>query len=186
MRVQPVAYRYAKSLMALALEQGQLEQVRTDVRTLNEVCEGSDELRAILRSPVLRADQKQRVLDRVFEGRLTKLTHTFITVLTRKGREALLPEIAEAFEGLYREHKGIVTCRVTSAVKLSPAELDQARNLTAARYPGKTIEVQEIIDPDIIGGGIIQVGDLQWDASLRTKLHVIRRTFAENPYIPKF
>ncbi|MFN9325288.1 MAG: F0F1 ATP synthase subunit delta [Flavobacteriales bacterium] len=58
--------------------------------------------------------------------------------------------------------------------------------MTALRYPGKTVEMHETVDPSIIGGGIIQVGDLQWDASLRNKLHVIRRTFAENPYIPKF
>jgi F-type H+-transporting ATPase subunit delta len=135
---------------------------------------------------VIRADQKLRALKGIFEGRVGEIVERFVAVVTRKGREELIPEIARAFEEQYLAHRNIVICRITTAVRLTPAELEKVRKITAQRYPGKTVEMHETVDPGILGGGIIQVGDLQWDASLRYKLHVIRRTFAENPYIPKF
>lgn len=186
MRNQQAAYRYAKSLMDLAMERGQLDQVRADVKLMLDTCNASSDLRVMLKSPVIRADQKQRALDKLFGGRVGEIARQFFQVITRKGREELIPEISRAFEELYLEQKNIVICSITTAVKLTPAELEKARNITALRYPDKTIEMRETVDPAILGGGIIQVGDLQWDASLRHKLHVIRRTFAENPYIPKF
>lgn len=186
MRNQQAAYRYAKSLMDLALERGQMEQVRVDVKLMLDTCAASSDLRVMLKSPVIRADQKQRALDKLFGGQVGEIAQRFFHVVTRKGREELIPEIARAFEELYLEHKNIVICSITTAVTLTPAELEKVRNITALRYPGKTIDMREKVDPAILGGGIIQIGDLQWDASLRNKLHVIRRTFAENPYIPKF
>ncbi|MBL7981259.1 MAG: ATP synthase F1 subunit delta [Flavobacteriales bacterium] len=186
MRNQQAAYRYAKSLMDLALERGQMEQVRTDVKLMLDTCAASSDLRVLLKSPVIRADQKQRALNKIFGGQVGEIAQHFFTVVTRKGREQLIPEIARAFEELYLEQKNIVICQITSAVKLTPVELEKVRKITSLRYPGKTIEMREMVDPSILGGGIIQIGDLQWDASLRNKLHVIRRTFAENPYIPKF
>jgi F-type H+-transporting ATPase subunit delta len=186
MRNQQAAYRYAKSLMDLALERGQMEQVRNDLQLMLRTIVSSDDLRVMLKSPVIRADQKQRALKRLFEDQVGEIVRQFVIVVTRKGREELIPEIARAFEELYLDQKNIIICRITTAVKLDTAELEKMRAITATRYPGKTIELHETVDPAIIGGGIIQVGDLQWDASIRTKLHVIRRTFAENPYIPKF
>lgn len=185
MRIQPVAYRYAKSLLDIALEQGQLDQVHQDMTLLAETCTESADLRQLLKSPVVRGDQKGRVLNRVFAGRIGKVVLTFLDVLLRKGREGLLLDITRAFQEIYREHKGIVVCKVTTAVPLSATEREEVRRITAPRFPGKTIEIQTFVDPSILGGGIIQVGDLQWDASVRNKLHVIKRTFAQNPYIPK-
>ncbi|MBL7962844.1 MAG: ATP synthase F1 subunit delta [Flavobacteriales bacterium] len=186
MRNEQAAYRYAKSLMDLALERDQLDQVRADLLLMRTTCASNADLRVMLKSPVIRADQKQRALNKVFGGQVGEVAQRFIAVVTRKGREVLIPEIARAFEELYLVHRNIVICRITTAVKLTSVELEKVRQLTALRYPGKTIDMRETVDPAIIGGGIIQVGDLQWDASLRFKLHVIRRTFAENPYIPKF
>ena len=185
MRIQPVAYRYAKSLLDLALEQGQLKQVHEDITLVAGTCADSPELRVLLKSPVMRSDKKQQVLHKAFTGRIGRIVFTFITVLVRKGREPLLHQIAAAFEELHREHEGVVICTVTSAVELSDEEHEKVLAITRPRFPGKTIRLETRIDPSIIGGGIIRVGDLQWDASVRNKLHLIRRKLAENPYIPK-
>lgn len=185
MRIQPVAYRYAKSLLELALEQGQLEQVAQDIDLVADTCSASDELRVILKSPVIRPDSKCNVLDKALAGRIGNVVLTFLHVLLRKGREALLYEIALAFQQIHREHNGVVVCKLTVAVEFNTIELQQVQRIITARFPGKTIEIEQVIDPSILGGGIIQVGDLQWDASVRNKLHAIKRTFAENPYIPK-
>jgi F-type H+-transporting ATPase subunit delta len=185
MRIQPVAYRYARSLLGLALEQGQLKEVHADVVLLANTCAQNDDLRLLLKSPVLRADVKRKVLDKVFGAQLGKLSKTFVNVLVRKGREALLPDITMAFQEIYRKHENIIVCKVTSAVALTEVEREQVRTITGARFPGMTVQVEELIDPSIIGGGIIQVGDLQWDASVKNKLQVIHRTFTENPYVAK-
>lgn len=186
MRIQPVAYRYAKSLLDLALEQGQLKQVHEDISLVADTCADSRELRTLLKSPVMRADRKQQVLHKAFTGRIGQIVFTFITVLVRKGREGLLHDIAAAFEELHRVHEGVVMCTVTSAVELGEEERAKVLAIVSPRFPGKTIRIETRVDPTIIGGGIIQVGDLMWDASVRNKLHVIRRKLAENPYVPKF
>jgi F-type H+-transporting ATPase subunit delta len=185
MRIQPVAYRYAQSLLSLALEQGQLKEVHADVVLLSNTTSQSDELRILLKSPVIRADAKRKVLNKIFGAHISKLSGTFVDVLVRKGREALLPDISMAFQEIYRKHENIIVCKVTSAVALTEAEREHVRKITGARFPGKTVQVVEKVDPSIIGGGIIQVGDLQWDASVKNKLQVIHRTFTENPYVSK-
>jgi len=185
MRIQPVAYRYAQSLLDLALERGKVNDVHHDMVLLGKGCADSQELRVLLKSPVVRADLKRKVLEQVFGKHIGEVTRTFIDVVVRKGREALLPDVAAAFQELYRAHQGIVVCTVTTAVPLTAEEHGQVARLAASRYPGKTIQVEERVDPEIIGGGIIQIGDLQWDASVKNKLGRIRRTLAENPYMAK-
>jgi F-type H+-transporting ATPase subunit delta len=185
MRIQPVAYRYAQSLLDLALEKDRLKEVHADMELLGGTCAASDDLRVLLKSPVVRADAKRKVLDKLFGAQLGKVTGTFVTVLVRKGREALLPDICAAFRELYRKHEHIVVCQVTTAVALTDEERRQVIALTGKRFPGMTVQLQERVDPAILGGGIIQVGDLMWDASVKNKLNVIRRAFAVNPYVPQ-
>jgi F-type H+-transporting ATPase subunit delta len=185
MRIQPVAYRYAQSLLDLALERGQLKEVQAEMAMLADTCAKSEDLRVLLKSPVVRADAKRRVLEKLFGAQLGKVTSTFIDVLVRKGREALLPDIGAAFLELYRKHEHIVVCKVTTAVALTDTERQQVIAITGKRFPGMTVQLQERVDPAILGGGIIQVGDLMWDASVKNKLNVIRRAFAVNPYVPQ-
>jgi F-type H+-transporting ATPase subunit delta len=185
MRIQPVAYRYAKALLEIASDHGQVDRLLVDAELIAGYCSASEDLRVLLKSPVIRPDQKRRALTKLFEGKLGKVVPLFLDVLLRKGREPLLYDIALATQELGRDQQGIVICKVTTASPMTAPELEQVRKITGPRFPGKTIRIEAVIDPSIIGGGIIQVGDLQWDASVRNKLHVIRRTFAQNPYIPK-
>ena len=185
MRIQPVAYRYAQSLLDLALEKGQLKEVHADMVLLADTCSKSEDLRVLLKSPVVRADAKRKVMDKLFGAHLGAVATTFVNVLVRKGREALLPDIGAAFQELYRRHERIVVCQVTTAVALTDAERQQVIAITGKRFPGMTVQLQERVDPTILGGGIIQVGDLMWDASVKNKLNVIRRAFAVNPYVPQ-
>lgn len=185
MNVSPVAYRYARSLMDLAQEKGQLQGVNEDMRLVAEACATSIDLRMLLRSPVIKADKKDKVLDRIFAGKIGEMTNRFMGILVRKGREALLPEVARAFTELYQQSQGILTAEVTSAVPLSDSARQQARDLVAKSHPGKSIQLSEKVDPALIGGLIIRVGDEQFDGSVSRRLHDLRRKFSENPYIPE-
>lgn len=185
MNIAPVAYRYARSLMELAQDKGVLPGVQEDMRLVAATCAGSRELRVLLKSPVVKADKKGRILGQVFGGRIGELTSAFMGVLARKGREELLPHVAEAFSELYKQHKGIVTAHVASAAPLTDGARARVRALAEARHPGKTIELEERTDPALIGGLSIRIGDEQYDGSVSRRLGDLRRKFAENPYIPQ-
>ncbi len=184
MNIAPVAYRYARSVMELALEKGQLDAVHGDMQLVANTCAGSRELRSLLRSPVVKPDAKGRILEKVFGGKVGPMTAAFIGILVRKGRELLLPHVAGAFTELYKQHKGIVTVQVVSAAALDDKARAQVRAMAEARHPGRSIDMQEQVDPALIGGLSIRIGDEQVDGTVSRRLADLRREFSKNPYIP--
>ncbi|MDX9750783.1 MAG: ATP synthase F1 subunit delta [Flavobacteriales bacterium] len=184
MNIAPVAYRYARSLMDLATEQGQVEAVHADMGVVAATTAASRELRVLLNSPVVKADKKSAVLDKVFGGRVGEVAQRFMAILVRKGREGMLPQVAAAVQELYKRQKGIVTAEVTSAAPLDDSAREQVRALATARHPGKTVELDEHVDPELIGGLTIRIGDEQYDGSVSRRLSDLRREFSKNPYIP--
>lgn len=185
MNIAPVAYRYARSLMELAQEKGVLAGVHEDMRLVAATCAGSHDLLVLLKSPVVKSDKKDKVLDRVFAGKIGQLTGTFMGILVRKGREALLPHVAAAFNELYKLQRGIVTAQVKSATPLNEGTRAKVRALAEKQHPGKTIELEEVVDGSLIGGLTIRIGDEQYDGSVSRRLGDLRRKFSENPYIPE-
>ncbi len=185
MNVSPVAYRYARSLMDLARSEGHLEGTREDMSLVADTIGKNRDLHVLLKSPVVKADKKARILDQVFAGKIGTVTARFISILVRKNREALLPEIAQAFTSLYRQEKGIVVAEVRSAAPLNEASRKQVRQLAERQYPQKAIEILETVDPSLIGGLIVRIGDDQYDGSVSRRLQDLRRKFSENPYIPE-
>ncbi|MCB9182489.1 MAG: ATP synthase F1 subunit delta [Flavobacteriales bacterium] len=185
MNIAPVAYRYARSLMELAQEKGVLAGVHEDMRLVSATCAGSRELLVLLKSPVVKADKKDRILEQVFAGKIGQLTNGFMGVLVRKGREELLPHVAAAFEELYKQQRGIITAEVVSATPLNDAARAKVRAMAEKQHPGKTIELEEKVDPSLIGGVTIRIGDEQYDGSVSRRLSDLRREFSKNPYLPK-
>lgn len=185
MNVSPVAYRYARSLMQLAQEHGEVDAVREDLQLVAATCAESHELRVMLRSPVIKADLKRKVLGRLFGGRIGRISDRFINILVRKGRESMLEEIAQAFLNVYREANSILMAEVRSAAPLSDGARARVKELVEQRFPGKSVTLQEQVDPALIGGVVVRVGDEQIDASVLRRLNDLRRKFSENPYIPE-
>ena len=147
-----LAARYAKSLIDLATEQNQLERVYDDMLLLQSVCKTNRDFVALLKSPVIPADKKLSVLDASTSGRVTDLTASFNRLLVRKGRESVLPEIADAFIEQYKVQKGIHVVKLTTAVPVSE-ELKQAIvSKVQSLTPMKTVELQTAVQENIIGG----------------------------------
>lgn len=180
-----VKQRYAKSLLDLALDLNQVEEVKEDMLTLIKAAEETHELKVMLRSPVIKPDDKVTILSKVFEGKVCTLTHQFMVLLAKKKREELLLEIGATYLTLYKIHKGIKTAYLTTSKELSP----ETRERVLARLTSQTgaqIELIESVDPDIIGGFVLRVDDKQIDASMRGELKTIAREFDENPYLKAF
>ena len=180
-----LASRYAKSLIDLAVERGQLEQVHQDMQWLQSVCKSNRDFVNLLRSPIIKGEVKQKIMSAVTGSSLSELTNAFIRLLISKTRESFLPEIAAAAISLYKQNKNIQTVQLTTASAVSDnirtAIIEQVKK--SAGF--ENIELEEKIDPSLIGGFVLQVGDKLVDASIAYDLKAIAKQFENNDFVYK-
>jgi F-type H+-transporting ATPase subunit delta len=181
-----VASRYVKSLLGLAEEQKALEQVHTDMQLFASVCSSSREFVNMLRSPIIKHEKKRDILEAIFKSKVHKLTMAIIDMLTKKNREPLLPAIALEFHNAYNHYKGIEKASVTTTVALDDKMKADIEALVKKLGSNKQVELVQKIDKSLIGGFILNVGDRQIDASIKSKLKTLKTKFSENPYIKEF
>jgi F-type H+-transporting ATPase subunit delta len=173
--------RYAKALLDLSVEQNQLEAVYADMQTVAGIIDGHRDLQLLLKSPVVNSDKKAAVLKAVFTG-LNKVTDGFIFLLVSKGRESYLADMTQSFIAQYKTMKGITIAYVKTAVALDEHTRTEITN-QAFKMAGGTIEIAEVIDPELIGGFVLRVGDQLIDHSVAGKLKSLKREFSENLYV---
>ena len=180
-----LATRYAKSLIDLAIERGELEKVFADMQWLNGVCKSNKDFVNLLRSPIIKGDTKKKILEAVTTGNISEMTAGFNRLLITKGRESNLPEISNAFITAYKLKKNIHTVKLTTASPVNEA----VKNAIVAQIKKnpiyKNIEIEEKVDPDLIGGFVLQVGDQLVDASIAYDLRTIAKQFDNNDFIYK-
>lgn len=176
-----VAKRYAKSLLDLATELKEQETAFNDMQLLVDTIEANRDLAVMLNSPVINAEKKLAVLDKVFSTRLSKLSYKFIELITTKGREGQLRDIAKNFVAQYKKGKDINTATVISSAKLMPDAFKKIEALVVD-HTGGTVELVETVDPELIGGFILRIGDQQLDTSIKSKLNDLRAEFDSNLY----
>lgn len=183
MRNPRLASRYAKSLLDLAIERNELEPVFADMQWLKAVCKSNKDFVSLLRSPIIKADVKKKILQEVTKGNVSELTHAFNNLLTTKGRESNLPEIIDAFITAYKVKKNIRTVKLTTAAPIS----DEVKNAIIAQLkkePGyENIELETTVDDSLIGGFVLQAGDKLVDASIAYDLKAIAKQFDNNDFI---
>jgi F-type H+-transporting ATPase subunit delta len=180
-----LATRYAKSLIDLAIEKGQLETIFADMQWLQAVCKGSRDFVVLLRSPVIKADKKEKIVEAVTGDNVGEITSAFIKLMIRKSRESYLPEVAAAFVKQYKANKNIYTIQLTTASALSgdlkDAIVKQIRATTAMQH----IELEAGVNEELIGGFVLQAGDKLIDASIAYDLKNIAKQFENNDFIYK-
>lgn len=177
-----VASRYAKSLIDLAQETGQLEEVRKDMQLINEVSKNNRDFIVLLQSPVVKTDKKQAIFKQLFEGKVSKTTFAFLNLLASKRRESYIADVASAFDEQYKTLKNIITVKVESAVPLD--EKTKAEILAPVKSAHKgAIALVEKVNPSLIGGFVLTINDTQIDHSVRRKLNDLRKGFADNTHI---
>ena len=179
-----VAKRYAKSLLDLAKERGEMEAINNDMKLLAEVCEESHDLRVLLGSPIINGDKKLAVLKKVFSGKISELTMSFFRIITHKGREGQLEGIAKEYIRALKEYKGIQTAIVTSAIGLDDKLRSDVYRIIKESLKSE-IELIEKVDKNIIGGFILRVGDKQYDASISRDLRLMKQEMIDTSYVRK-
>lgn len=176
MSTTKIAIRYAKPLLDLAEEQGKLEKVFADMTGFLNTCKSSRELVLMLKSPIISHHKKADILATLFKGKVDDLSASFFQIIAKKNRERFLPEIAAEFVKLYNVKKGIQEAVVTTSVAID-AKTRKAFEKLVADVTGKTPLIVEKVDPELIGGYIVKLGDRQIDDSIKGKLKDLELRF---------
>jgi F-type H+-transporting ATPase subunit delta len=178
-----LATRYAKSLIDLAIEKGQLENIYADMQWLQALCKASRDFVVLLKSPVIKADKKEKIVEAVTRAHVGEITTAFIRLMIRKSRESYLPEVVTAFIKQYKANKNIYTVKLTSASPVS----EELKNEIVKKIQDTTemhhIELEVGVNEDLIGGFVLQAGDKLIDASIAYDLKNIEKQFENNDFI---
>ncbi len=178
-----LATRYAKSLIGLAQERGELETVYQDMLFLQAICKSNKDFVNLLRSPVIQAAKKEAILTAITKGRISTLTAAFTKLLTDKGREEDLPEIIGAFITQYNTIEGIQKIKLTTAVPVSDEIKDDIVNKVKASTGFDKVEVESVVNENLIGGFVLEYNNNLVDASVLRDLKDIKKQFQQNVYI---
>ena len=180
-----LAARYAKSLIDLATEKGQLEAVYADMKYLAAVCKASKDFVNLLKSPIIKADQKNTIVTAVTKGKVSELTGAFNNLLVKKGRESDLPEIAFAFVDQYNAIKNIHRVKLTTAVEVSDELKKSIENKVQKEKALGTVELETVTDEKLIGGFVLEFNNNLVDASILRDLKDIKKQFSENLFLQR-
>ena len=168
--------RYARALFEAAQERNRLDEVQRDLSDFVEAVREVPELRALLRDPVLDRRVKIAALSDVLAGS-DELVRNFVLVLTEEGRAGELEETEREFERFLADETGRLSLELATAVELSGEEAGRIVQ-QIERASGRNVEATRRVDPDLLGGVVLQVGSLRLDASLRGRLDRLRRELA--------
>jgi len=170
------AKRYAKAALLQANEANNASAIYSDMQFVSNTINDSNELSTMLESPVIKAEDKEAALIEIFANQ-SNLTKELIKTLVANKRTSILGEVTASFMDLYKESQGIKVAHVTTAVALTSALetkiLEKVKELTGS----DKVTLESTIDESIIGGFILRVDDLQYDASIANNLAKIKREF---------
>ena len=176
--------RYAKALLELAREQGELDSVLRDVGSLSNAWKVSAELREVVRNPVVPRPALKAAVDAVMEKLgCSKLVRNTVNLLADKGRLAHLEEVLHALEELAEAETGRVRVEVVSAKPLSDAYYARLTE-KLRRVTDRDVVLVKKQDPSLIGGVVTRVGDQVFDGSLSDRLSELRETLLANGQTP--
>lgn len=172
------AIRYARAILDLAVDNKSTDAIETDMRSILQTVSESAELRELLGSPVVKEETKKEVLAQLFKGS-HEITVGLFNILIVNKRISLLEEVSRKYLILYGELKGEGVAYVTTAVPLSAGMEKKILDKIAELTPNK-VTIHNKVDKNIVGGFVLRMGDLQYDASISSKLSGLKREFSNS------
>lgn len=164
-----VAKRYARALFEVAKERGLIDQIETELKDIVAAVDQNLELNKILTHKQIARESKEQLLKDLFGAHVAAETINFLNVLIENGREIELGEIAAAYVAMANEVRGIADAIVTTAKPLGEDEVNELAE-QFGKQVNKTLRVQTVVDPAIIGGVVVRIGDRLYDGSIKRKL----------------
>ena len=178
-----ISVRYARALFQSALEKKILDNVYQDMIFISEICKIA-ETKEFLNSPIIVPSKKEAIFHKMLGDNVEKITLSIIDLIVKNGRESFIPAIARVFIHETKKFKGITESVLTTAVKVDDKVKKQMIDLISDGFKTK-VELKEIIDPEVVGGFILQVDGNLIDASIRNKLRKIKKELIGSVIAPK-
>ncbi|MEE9406737.1 MAG: ATP synthase F1 subunit delta [Polaribacter sp.] len=178
------AIRYAKAILNLAKDSKEESVVNDDMLFITTTISENDEFEVMLRSPIVKASDKIKVLNALFGGKVNNITLGLFHLLQDNKRIAMLHSVAKQYAIIYDFDKNLQVAKVTTAVPLSK-ELEEKVLAKIVALTGNNANLENEINPNILGGFILRVGDVQYDASISNYLNELKKEFDNSHYIPK-
>ncbi len=178
MRLSRASSRYAKAILSLAIDENKAVAVNEDMKNILVTITNNKELRNFLSSPLVKEDQKRAGLRQIFKDAGDVTMKTFDLLVDNKRADILL-DVATSYIVLFEDMNKREIATVTTAVAIS-ADLEMKVLAKAKQLAGKEVTLEKIVDPSILGGFVLRVGDKEINASVNNKLGELKRTFASN------
>ena len=177
-----VARRYAQALYQEADAAGKVDRIDEDMQSVQESLDASRELDLFFRSPLIAREKKQAVVGKLFDGKVAPLIVRLMKLLVEKGREDILSAVVTQYAELRDERLGIVEARVRTAM---PMEFDETEDLRKAleAKTGKKVRLRIEVEPELIGGAVVRIGDRVYDGSVQHQLESLRDQLEERAYL---
>jgi F-type H+-transporting ATPase subunit delta len=176
--LKSASLQYANALADVALAQGAADAALKQLNDVAAAFASSGELRNVLASPAVPREAKHGVIEKIAaRAGAGKIIRNFLFVIADHQRMHILPEIVAAFEGVIRQRQGVAEAEISSAVELSAAQKKKFAQ-TLERITGKKIEAKYSLDPTLLGGAVVRVGDTIYDGSVRSSLNEMRARLA--------
>jgi len=174
-----VAKRYAKALFAAAQEKSAIQQVEEDLRTVVQTIDHHADLKKMLLHPNIDSSVKKNLLKGIFEGKVSEIVYNLIQLLVERRRESILPSLLQQYVSIADEALGQASATVFTPVALSEAEMKEIAR-TFGEKVGKTVRLEAVIDPSLLGGLKVQIGDRLYDGSIAGKLARLQKTLLQS------
>lgn len=168
-----IGERYAEALYELAKEGGISEKVEQELLAIKKIIEDEKDLQRILYHPRITNENKKQLLKELFEGKISEVTFSFLQLLIERQREQYFADIVDYFINKANLDRNILSAKVSSAVELSDEE-KKALKEVLSKISGKEMVTNFLVEPDLIGGIVVRIGDRVIDGSVKTKFSSMR------------
>ena len=173
MQNNKVSYRYALALFSLAKEKNLQNSVLIDCEFILSEFNKTEELFTIIKNPTINKAIKKNLFTKVFSQNIQPITMDFISLLLKKGRESILPAILEKYNSLHNKEKNIIVAELISSKKLENSLVETIKDKLSVLG---SVTLKKTLNPQLIGGAIIKIGDLLYDASVKKQIMNDTRT----------
>ena len=177
----PVAQAYAGALLEVAMEKKEADLYRDQLVAISATVEGDAQIQIFLESPKIRRSDKKAALEKALSGQVSETVLNLLRILIDRSRQDLIDDISQAYQDRMDAMAGRVNATITSATKLSSAIRKALVGAITKKLDKEVVSTEEV-DPDLLAGLTIQIGDLVVDGSLRTQLRKIRQEVSQTRF----
>jgi F-type H+-transporting ATPase subunit delta len=173
MNLNRITVRYAKALLESAVELNIAQIVNDDIKLISKTSEFKD-FKLFLENPTIQTSRKNKIISEIFQNKINQLTLNFLFLLTKNKREIYLSSITRNFLKQYRDLFGITHVLLTTTTQAEDLFLKEIEKNISTLYKTK-VELHDKADESLLGGFIVNINDVQYDASVKNKLEKIKR-----------